>query len=67
MTAWEQWAVRDPVGAGIDLAEDALRDSGLLARELLEEGLESWHLPACLDEVRAQILGAAESYLRVVR
>ena len=67
LTNWQLWALRDPTGAGIDLAEDALRDSGLSARDLLAEGLESWHLPACLIGVREQILEAAESHLRGIR
>lgn len=67
MTEWEAWALRDPESAGIDLAHDALRDSGLSARELLAEGTETWYLDPCLDSVRAQILDAAESYLRAVR
>lgn len=67
MTKWETWALHDPEGAGYDLAENALRDSGLSARELLSEGTETWHLAPCLDSVRAQILDAAESHLRAVR
>jgi hypothetical protein len=64
LTDWQIWALRDPTGAGIDLAEDALKDSGLSARELLAEGLETWHIPPCLIGVREQILDAVESYLR---
>jgi hypothetical protein len=63
MTEWETWALRDPEGAGIDLAEDAVRDSGLTRAELLTEGLDGWYLDPCLDAVRAEILDAAESYL----
>lgn len=64
MTRWEEWAANDPAGAGIDLAADALRDSGLSARELLDEGTDGWHLASCLDAVRGEILAAAESHLR---
>ena len=67
LTNWQLWALRDPTGAGIDLAEDALRDSGLSARDLLAEGLETWHIPPCLIGVRELILDAAESHLRGMR
>jgi hypothetical protein len=63
MTAWESWALRDPEGAGIELAEDAIADGGYTALELYNQGPSDWYLPPCLDPVRDQILEAAFSYL----
>lgn len=68
MTQWETWAIRDPVGAGIDLACEAIRDVGgdvrEAARAILAEGLDGWYLAPCLDGVREAILKAAGSELR---
>lgn len=63
MTDWEQWAQKDPTGAGIDLAHDAIRDSGLTAAQLYAEGTDGWYLAPCLDGVRERILDAALSEL----
>ena len=63
MTAWEQYALLDPEGAGIDLAWDAIEDGGLTAQELYDRGPSNWYLPPCLDTVREQILAAAFDYL----
>ena len=63
MTAWERWALADPVSAGIDLAREALywsEDADAAAAE----GTDGWHLAPCLDAVRDTILSAAEAELR---
>lgn len=63
MTAWERWALADPVSAGIDLAAEALYwaedvDAAVAA------GTDGWYLAPCLDAVRDTILSAAEAELR---
>jgi hypothetical protein len=63
MTDWERWAIMDPIGAGMDLACEAIDDSGLSAAQLYDEGCEGWYLSPCLDAVRERILEAALSEL----
>ena len=66
MTAWERWALADPVSAGIDLAAEALywaEDADAAAAE----GTDGWYLAPCLDAVRDTILSAAEAQLAAHR
>lgn len=80
MTAFERYALQDPIGAGIELGHQAMRDARykrygndwtvmgtrIAARAVLAEGLEKWtHSPA-LDLVWPQILTAARDYLHGV-
>lgn len=81
MNKWEQWALQDPVGAGIDLAHEAIMDRvrethrhqwqpwhlADASQAILAEGLDTWaHSPA-LNGVWAEVISAAGSYLRGFR
>jgi len=73
MATWNEWAARDALAAGIDLAHSALmdvrRDYGTMrdaARALLAEGLAGWQHPPELAVEWPAIVDAAESHLRDV-